>query len=295
MNHKKGALLILISTLMFGTYGAWSRLIGDSFGVFYQGWTRALIIAVILLPFLLYKKEILPIDKKDWGWLAVFLTFTAGTQAPLFYAFNHMDISSATLLFFVSMLITMYSVGFIFLGEKLTKVKTISFLLALVGLYFVFSFSITAFAILAALMAMLNGLASGGEVAFSKKLSDKYSPLYLTWLSWLIIIPTNGLLSVILGETQHIPSLDLAWLWQAGYVVASIFAFYLIIAGLKYLDASIGGLLGLLEVVWGIALGILIFSESLTFRTIIGAVLIIAAASLPHAYELIKGKRAIAQ
>src|SRR4051812_44473943 len=105
---KKGSWLILISAVMFGSYGVWSRLIGDSFGPFFQGYTRALIIAVVLLPILLWKKQIVPIARRDWGWLALFLLFTSLTQAPVFYAFNHMDIGSATLLFFVSMLLTMY-------------------------------------------------------------------------------------------------------------------------------------------------------------------------------------------
>lgn len=273
---------------MFGSYGVWSKLIGDSFGVFYQGWTRALIISLILLPILIYRKEIIPVHKKDYTWLAVFLLFTSATQAPLFYAFTHMDIGSASLLFFVTMLLTMYTVGFLFLQEKVTHVKLFSFFLALIGMYFVFSFSLEVFTLLAASMAILNGIASGGEVAFSKKLSGNYSPLYLSLLSWLIIIPTNWALSLALGETQLIPSLDIVWLWQAGYVIASLFGFWLIIAGLKYVEASIGGLLGLLEIVFSVGFGILLFGEKLTSHVAIGGFLILIAASLPQIQKLKK-------
>src|SRR3989338_4248727 len=107
---KKGAALIFLSAIFLGSYGVWSKLIGSSFGVFYQGWSRALIISIVLLPILIWNKQIVPIKKKDWGWFALFLAFTSFTQAPLFYAFTHMDIGSATLLFFVSMLLTMYFV-----------------------------------------------------------------------------------------------------------------------------------------------------------------------------------------
>lgn len=283
---NRGTLLILISTLMFGSYGVWSRLIGDSFGVFYQSWTRGLILSIILLPILYYTKQLIPILRKDWKWLIVFLVFTSATQAPIFYAFNHMDIGSATLLFFVTMLLTMYTVGFLFLKEQFSRVKVISFILALIGLSSIFSFSLEKFTFLAASMAVLNGIASGGEVAFSKKLSGSYSPLYLTTLSWLIIIPTNGLLSLLVGETQIMPSFNIVWLWQLGYIVASFFAFWLIIAGLKYVEASIGGLIGLLEVVFSIGFGILIFGEHLTQRVILGALLILSAASLPHIHDL---------
>jgi drug/metabolite transporter (DMT)-like permease len=287
-DSKKGILFVLISTLMFGSYGLWSKLIGDSFGVFYQGWTRALLISIVLLPILIWKKQIISIPKKDWGWLAVFLVFTSLTQAPIFYAFNHMDVASASLLFFVSTLITMYLFGVLFLQEKLTKIKIVSFVLACIGMYVVFSFSITIFALLAATLAIINGVASGGEISSSKKLTEKYSPLYVTWLSWVIIAITNAPLSFLLGEIQYLPSFQIVWLYWLGYAIVSILGFWLVIKGLKYVEASIGGLMGLLEIVFSILLAIVFFNENLTYRIIIGALLIIFAAALPHLNELFK-------
>jgi len=290
-NSTKGVIFILLSALMFGSYGLWSRLIGDSFGVFYQGWSRALIITIVLLPILLWNKQIVSIKKKDCVWLALFLLFTSLTQAPIFYAFNHMDIGSATLLFFVSMLLTMYLVGILFLGEKITKIKLMSFVLAGLGMYFVFSFSLVIFSLLAALLAVVNGIASGGEVSFSKKLSGNYSPLYITWLSWVIIVITNAPISFLLGEVQHLPSFEIVWLYQIGYTIASVFGFWLIIKGLKYTEAGVGGLIGLMEIIFGILFGIIIFGETLTSKIIIGGLLIVTAAALPHIQELVHKKR----
>lgn len=290
-NTQKGIVLVLISALMFGSYGVWSRLMGGTFDVFYQGWTRGLIIALVLLPTLLYKKQIVPIRREDWKWMAVFLIFTSLTQAPLYYAFNHMDIGAATLMFFVTMLLTMYAVGLLFLGEKLTRIKMLSFFLASVGLYIVFSFSLVAFTLLAALMAILNGIASGGEVASSKKLSGTYAPLYLSWLSWVAIFITNIPISFALRETQHLPSFDIVWLYQIGYAITGIIGFWFIIYGLKYIEASVGGLLGLLEIVFSVLLGVLLFKEILTLKIIIGAILIMFAAALPHLAELLKRGR----
>ena len=60
---KKGIIFIIISALMFGSYGLWSKLIGGSFDPFYQGWTRGLILAVILLPILIFNKQLIPIKR----------------------------------------------------------------------------------------------------------------------------------------------------------------------------------------------------------------------------------------
>src|SRR5258708_30438588 len=106
MKSKKGVILVLLSAVMFGSYGIWARLMGGSFGVFYQGWTRALIITILLFPFLLWKKQIVPIKKNDRRWFITYLLFNSCTQAPLYYAYNHMYIVTATLLFSTTMLLT---------------------------------------------------------------------------------------------------------------------------------------------------------------------------------------------
>lgn len=286
VSKNKGVALILVSALMFGSYGVWSRLIGNSFGVFYQSWTRALLLSIVIFPILYFSKQIIPIKRMDWKWMSVFLLSTSLTQAPIFYAFNHMDIGTATLLFFTSTLLTMYAFGFLFFGEKSNKIKLASFLIACLGLYITFSFSLVAFSLLAASMAVLNGMASGTELSSSKRLSGTYSALYITWLSWIIIFVTNGIISLALNETQYTPSFSLSWVYLIGYAIASILGFWLAIEGLKYVEASIGGLLGLLEIIFSIGFGILIFHESLTPKILIGGVLIICATALPHFTKL---------
>jgi len=281
-SKNRGLVFILLSTVMFGSYGVWSRLIGNSFGVFYQGWTRTLLIALVLFPIVYYKKEIVRISRKDWKWMAVFLVSTSLTQAPIFYAFNHMDLGAANLLFFVGMILFMYIVGFAFLGEKTTRVKVISFILACAGLYVVFSFSLVAFSLLAASMALLNGAATGVELSSSKKLSRNYSPLYRTWLSWTVIAISNFIASVAIGEVQQLPALNIHWLYLAAYAVASILGFWLAIEGYKYAEASVGGLLALLEVIFAVIFGIIIFHQPLTGKIVFGGVIILFAAALPH-------------
>lgn len=279
--------MVVVSAIMFGSYGVWSKLQGISYGIFYPAWTKALLISLILLPILLYQKQIVKIQKKDWKWMIVFFGTTSLTQAPLFYAFNHMNIGTATLLFFVTMMLTMVAVGILFLNEKLTTVKLISIIIACIGLYITYSFSIVFFTVFAALMAVLNGVASGSEVAFSKKLSGNYSPLYITWLAWIVIVISNGLISILIGEAAPLPEFNNFWLYQIGYAIINIFSFWLVIKGFKYVEASIGGLIGLLEIVFSLLFGFLIFHEGLSAKVIVGALLILCAAALPHIVELL--------
>ncbi len=287
-NHQAsfGSFLVLLSTLMFASYGVWSRLIGPSMGNFYQGWVRALLVLLVLVPIAYFRKEIVRIEKNDLGWLALFLLFTSFTQAPIFYAFNHMDIASASLLFFVSMFLTMNLVGVIFLNEKTSAVKIISSLLALAGMYLVYSFSVLSFALVAGAMAIVTGVASGGEVTFSKKLTGAYSPLSIVLLGWIIILLTNFVISIAIGEPQITPSISMSWFWQVCYSFVSIFGFWLVVAGVKHIDASVAALIGLSEIVFSIAFGIFIFHEPLTIKIAVGGMCIIIAAALPSIQNL---------
>ena len=287
---KKGIILIFLSAVMFGSYGMWSRLIGSSHGVFYPGWTRSLIICLILTPIVVYTKQVVAIKKEDYKWMVVFLGVTSLTQAPLFYAFNHMDIGTATLLFFVTMLLTMYSIGYLFLAEKLNKIKIASFFIAMIGLSIIFKSSIVTFSFFAAFMAVVNGVASGGEIAFSKKLSGKYSSLFLIWLSWIAITITNAIISLAIGEIQYIPQLSMYWMYQVLYAIAGILGFWLVVEGMKHVEASVGGLLGLLEIVFSLLFGFIVFHQGITPKVLMGGIFIIIAAAIPHIVDLVEYK-----
>ncbi|MCW1930627.1 MAG: DMT family transporter [Candidatus Kerfeldbacteria bacterium] len=286
-NHKTfGALSVLTSAVLFGSYGVWSRLIGTGMGNFFQGWTRALIILIVIVPIICWRKEWSRIEAQDRKWIAVFMLCTSLTQAPLFYAFNHMDVGAASILFFVAMFFTMNLVGIIFFRERLSVLKIIAALLALVGMCMIFSFSLAQFSLLAVCMALLNGIASGGEIAFSKRISSNYSPLFLTALSWFIILITNSLISFLLDETQIAFTFSSVWLWQLFYSLVSLFAFWFVIVGFKYVDATIGALIGLLEIVFSVILAWILFYEQPTVSIVVGGMLIIFAAALPHLQSL---------
>jgi drug/metabolite transporter (DMT)-like permease len=67
-----------------------------------------------------------------------------------------------------------------------------------------------------------------------------------------------------------------------GFTLAGVIAFWLVIEGFKYVDASIGGLIGLLEIVFAIIFGALFFSEEITLPIIVGSLLIISAVIIPN-------------
>jgi drug/metabolite transporter (DMT)-like permease len=294
MSHYwRGVLLVLLSAVSLGTYGVWSKLLGPTFPPLFQGWVKALMIAIVLLPYLAVTNQIQVIQRKDWFWISVFLVSTSCTLAPLYYAFNALTLGSALLLFYSSMLLTMYGFGILFFKEERTWTMALSLTLALLGLITVFSFSFVTFAILGVGMAILNGVASGTEVSASKHLSGAYSTIFLSWLAWVAIAITNAIVGLWIGEPLFMPAFDLSWAYLFGFAIASFLGFWGVMEGIKYLDATTAGLIGLTEIIFGLAFAWLLFSEALTLQTAIGAVLILTAAALPSLQEVYNKRKTI--
>lgn len=287
----RGALIILASALLFGTYGVWSRLMGHTFPPFYQAWVRSVLIILIMLPFMLKTKSFQKIKRQDWPALAVFIAFCVCTQVPIYYAFNHAPIGTVQLIFYSMFVITAYLVGRFYLGETITKIKLISIALAFVGLALVFGTAVITFAPLGLGLALLNGVASGGEVSSSKKIEDKYSPALIVFWGWIFTLILHLPISLIIGEKQVPIAFDHAWLWLVVYSFVNAAAFWLVIVGFRYVDASIGSLIGLMEVVFAVIFGAAIFHEALSMNIYLGGILILIAAMLPDLVNVIQHKK----
>lgn len=283
--------MILIASVLFGTYGVWSKIMGEHFGIFYQSWVRALIIIIILLPLLIYKKQFKRIERKDMKWLWFFIGFSLFTQAPLYYAYTTLSLGTATLLFYGALIVASFTVGKFIIGEKITMIKVAAMILAFAGLTLVFGLSVTKFSILGLLMAALNGVASGAEVSSTKMLTHKYSALLLTFYSWVAIFVTHLIISVGTGERQW--GLENVGAWGAlfVYALASLAAFWLVVEGLRYVDASIGSLISLLEIIWAVLFGAVLFGEGVGPTILLGGIIIVAAGLLPDLKNIIEHRR----
>ena len=175
----KGSIFILLSAFFFGTYGVWSKMMGGIFDDFFQGWTRAIIIVAILSVFGIVFKQMRKIDKEDFKHYLIYAVPGALVVPAYFYGFTHLTIGTATLLFYASLTITNYVLGVLFFKEKMAPIKLMSLILGLMGLYVIFSFSFKEL-LIPMVISSLSGICGGIEVTFTKRLSDKYSPIQLT-------------------------------------------------------------------------------------------------------------------
>jgi len=286
--RAQGYTLVLLSTVAFASYGVWAKLIGDTYGVFTQAWTRALIVSVVLLIVGVLTKQLRRIEKADLKWVVIYTVFSLFTVAPIYYAFIKLGIGTATILFYAAYMVVSYLIGRIFLGEKITIAKIIAMILAIIGMIMVFGIEFAGASALALILAIVNGIASGGEVSFTKKVSDKYSVLQLTLITWVVIFVSHFIIASIVGENLMPLQRFQSFVGVLVYAFMGMLAFWLVVAGYKKIEAGIGGLIGTLEVPFAVIFGVIFFSEHLAPQAVVGGLLIFIAAAIPDGVELIR-------
>lgn len=281
MNHWSGVLAVFAAALLYGSYGIWSVLITAEFGIFFQSYARAIIVLLIAAPFVYFFVQWKRVVRGDYGIILLLTALGALTQAPVYYAYQNAGVGLASIFFFAAYLLAQYIVGITVFREKVTVVKVVSFALAIAGSYLIFANEIATFAVLAVLMAMLSGAASGAQVALTKLVSDKYHSMQISLYTWAGVVVTALPLSLLLGEAQHTPALTSHWFYLALFALAGLLTFVLVVYGYRYVDASLGGLIGLTEIVFAVLFGALFFAEVITLTIAIGAAIILFAAILP--------------
>jgi drug/metabolite transporter (DMT)-like permease len=264
---------------------------GHSFAPFYQAWVRSLMVIILMVFALLLTKSFKKIDRQDWPSMGLFIVFCISTQVPIYYAYNHAPVGSVQLICYSAFVITAYSVGKFYIGEKITKIKMLSMVLAFAGLTTVFGITVLAFAPLGLALAAFNGVANGGEGSSSKKLTEKYAPGLIIFWGWVFIFLTHLPLSFLLHEPRPLPQPNAAWGYLCIYAVVNSAAFWLSIEGFKRVDASIASLIGLFETIVAVVLAAIIFGEQITWSIGLGGAIIILAAMLPDLRSIMKNRK----
>jgi drug/metabolite transporter (DMT)-like permease len=92
----------------------------------------------------------------------------------------------------------------------------------------------------------------------------------------------NGLMVFILHKHYPVFHGQIEWLYLLIFAVASVVASWSLTRGIKLIEAGATGVLGLLEIVFGIVFGIIFFHEKIGLLVALGIILILAAAAIPY-------------
>lgn len=195
-----------------------------------------------------------------------------------FYAYQNTSIANAVLTHYTAPIVVAVLAP-IFLKERLTLMIFIALAISTAGLVIMLDISPAQFfALLFAgdkntigiIAGLVSGIAYGVLIIILRFFAQKFNPIILTFFQ-------NATIAFILLPLIEIPVDFTSALWAFGVmgVVHSTIAPLLYFRGLREVTANKSAILGYLEPVCAIILGMIFLNEAVTYKTVIGGVMII--------------------
>jgi len=281
-NKIIGISSLTSAAMLFGLYGIFSRLLGLGFGIFYQVFSRSLIIFLILAIYLLVKRNWKRIDAKDYKWFLIMSLSGLAAAISFFVTANKLTIATNLFVFYTGSVIAGYFLGSFFFKEKLNAIKIISLLTCLIGLFMIFSCFPEKKELFYLFLALASGLGSAVWNVFSKKVSTKYPLMQVSFIDNLNFTVFSLALTIFFKDSFILPNFSLPWLNVFLFAFSTMIASLFVFNGFRCLEAQIGSLLMLSEPVFGVIFGWLFYKEVLTIYSLVGGAMILFGAALPN-------------
>src|SRR5690606_9061114 len=123
-NAPLGASLVVVSSLFFGAYGVWFKLMDDYFGAFTQATLRHAVTSLLFIAIAVFLKKLGRIHwRRDAKWLAVSAISSAIIPASWYYAVMHGGVGITAALLYLGMVLGMFFFGWMFFRERYTNDK----------------------------------------------------------------------------------------------------------------------------------------------------------------------------
>ena len=264
---------------------------GDFFGGYTASALRSVLVLIVLIPIAFWYRKFEPIHwKRNWHYLTGLTFVSFFIWGLLYYAILHAGIGISLGINYLMIVIGSFIVGSLWANERFTKDKAISALIGIVGLALVFGSSVGNLGWKPLIAVVISGLASAIYNLIAKKMS--YNTTQSTVWIWVTSAVANAIMALILSEAYPSVGGHAEWLYLVAFALVSVIASWTFVKGVQIVELGIAGILGLLEIVFGVLFGVLFFQEQLGIIVLIGMVIIIMAASIPYLQELYNKQKA---
>lgn len=270
----------MLAALLYGLYGVISKMVGIDFGVFFLGWSRGVIIGLVVLIIFFVRRHWIKLQTGDYKWFASMSTAGVISFLTIFVAFNYIPIGTALFVFFSSLIIASYVIGYWLFREQLTVSKLVLLGLSLAGLILLFYGRLDGDNWQFLALACISGISGAIWNVFSKKVSVVYPLSEIILIDAIMAIIICLPLSLVFREPvsffnffTELPTIGL-------FAFITIGANAMTFTGFKNLPAQIASIIMLLELVYGVIFGWLFFKEILSPLEMAGGILIILAVVL---------------
>lgn len=243
--------------------------------VLFSRFSMAWIIVSIIL---IIRKENLKVTKKEFGTLtALGLLFTASSMT-LYFSFHYIAAGVASTLLFTYPIMTAVIMGLIF-KEKAGFKTIIAIILSLVGVLLLYwSDASGALNTLGVILVLVSALTYAIYIIVVNRCPLEMSSFKINFYVILYCAIGMAVFAWLTGNPLRLPHNAVSWFY-AGWlaVVPATLSLVLMVYASKYVGATPTAILGALEPLTAVLIGIFVFNEPFGLRLAIGIVLILSA------------------
>lgn len=279
----KGSICGILAAISYGTnpLGA-LNLYADGMNansvIFYRYGLATAILAVIML----VQKKSFIVTRKEFAILYILGVLMALSSLTLYCSFNFMDAGIASTLLFVYPVMVAVMMA-IFFKERVTPVTAISILLALFGISLLYKGGdgVTLSAV-GVVLVMVSSLTYAVYIIIVNKSQLLMSSVKLTFyvlLTGTVMIYVYSLF----GPNAQLMPLNSPMMWVYALVLAvfpTVVSLILMVIAVHNVGSTPTAVMGALEPITAVCIGIFVFGEAFTFRLAIGILLILSAVIL---------------
>lgn len=236
-------------------------------------------LAVVMLGMLMMAQgKSLLVSMKELALLAVLGVVFSTSSITLYFSFCFMDAGIASTLLFVYPVMVAVIMAVLF-KEKLSAAAIFAIVLALVGIALLYEGDGGAtLSTVGVLLVMLSSLSYAIYIVVVNK-----SPLRISSLKLTFYVLFFGMLTILANSFItgiHIQMLTTPRMWMCALMLAllpTVFSLVLMVISVHEIGSTPTAVMGALEPLTAVVIGVMVFGEQLTLRLSVGIVLILVA------------------
>ena len=236
-------------------------------------------IALILISLLLIvRKESFKVTLRELGTLTALGLLFSASSITLYLSFNRMDAGVASTILFVYPVMTAILMALLF-KEKVTFATALSIGLSFIGVMLLYwtgqGQTLDTWGVI---LVLISALTYSVYIIVINRSNLAMSSFKINFFVTAYCILGVLIFSLIVGRGIEFPSTPRAWFFVGWLsIVPTIFALVLLVKAAKLVGSTPTAIMGALEPLTAVLIGIFVFGESFSTRLALGIVLILSA------------------
>jgi drug/metabolite transporter (DMT)-like permease len=282
MNKKLiGILCAIGAAVCYGTNPLARFLYAEGMNIpsvlFYRFGLAWVIVAIVMM----FRKESLRVSRREFLTLSALGVLFILSSTTLYTSFNLMPSGIASTILFTYPIMTAAIMTLVF-RERLTLLTVLAIALSLVGVALLsFNDDGTTFSLLGIVLVLVSAFTYALYIIVVDKSPLQMSSFKINFYVLFYCALGNVVYALVSGQPLMLPPSPTAWFWVSWLaVVPAIMALVMMVYAAKYLGSTPTAILGALEPMTAVLIGVFVFAEPFSLRLSLGIVLILSAVTM---------------